>query len=130
MQRCVRPLGDEAGLTPDKVEEAVGNVQLELQTEGNPNNPYFVEKLEYWDTDMCHHANVAMREVRFCESLTRCPGRTCHMLGWNSALRKLCTLCTIGTGSCSGSGSLGICFALGCGCFGGLTCSRSCKRIV
>ena len=53
--------------------EAVIDVQEELEVEEIDVNRFFKEKLDYWDTDICHYANATMREVQFCESLTKLP---------------------------------------------------------
>ena len=43
-------------------------------------NRFFKEKLDYWDTEICHYANATMREVQFCESLTKLPtAASAHM---------------------------------------------------
>ena len=55
------------------VQEAVSDVQEELEAEGVRINPYFQEKVDYWDTDLCHYANATMREVQYCTSLTKLP---------------------------------------------------------
>ena len=44
-------------------QESVADIQEELENAGVAVSPYFQEKLDYWDTDLCHYANAAMREV-------------------------------------------------------------------
>ena len=53
--------------------QAVSDVQEELEAEEVHVNPFFKEKLDYWDTDICHCANTTMREVQLCESSTKLP---------------------------------------------------------
>ena len=58
----------------EAVQEAVTDAQEELEASGKEMSPYFQEKLDYWDTDLCHFANATMREVQFCTSLSLLPG--------------------------------------------------------
>ena len=49
------------------------DIQEELEKAGVTISPYFQEKLNYWDTDLCHYANAVLREVQFCRWLTKLP---------------------------------------------------------
>ena len=73
-QRRIAHCDDGSKVIFHAVHEAVVDVQEEFQAEGVRISPYFQEKLDYSDTDLCLYANAAMREVQYCTSFTKLPG--------------------------------------------------------